>query len=188
MIEKRAQWHASLAQFDLDRLIFLDETCAKTNLARLYGRTLGGARVNDSAPAGHWNTTTLIAAVSAAGAQAPLLFNGALDGCAFEVYVRDVLVPTLREGDVLVMDNLSAHKHPAARKLIEAAKVTILDLPPYSPDLNPIEKMWSKLKACLRKLRARSFEDLVEAVAAALKQITAQDALGWIKACGYIIN
>jgi transposase len=117
-----------------------------------------------------------------------MLLPGALDGNAFEVYVRKMLVSTLRPGDVVVMDNLSTHKHAAARRLIEAAQARILDLPPYSPDLNPIEKMWSKIKALLRAARARTFKALIAAVSKALKQITIEDALGWIKSCGHGIN
>ena len=157
-------------------------------MARLYGRAPKGLRVRDAVPAGTWNTTTLIDAIGVGGAQAPMLLPGALDGNAFEVYVRKMLVPTLRPGDVVVMDNLSTHKHAAARRPIEAGPAKILDLPPYSPDLNPIEKMWSKIKSLLRAARARTFKALITAVSKALKQITIEDALGWIKSCGYEIN
>ena len=174
-------------EYNHRRLIFIDESSAKTNMARLYGRAPKGLRVRDAVPAGTWNTTTMIAAIGAGGAQAPMLLPGALDGTAFQVYVRKVLVPTLRPGDVVVMDNLSTHKDATARRLIEAAQATILDLPPYSPDLNPIEKMWSKIKALLRAARPRTFKALSAAVSMALKRITIEDALGWIKSCGYII-
>lgn len=156
-------------------------------MARLYGRARIGQRVRDSVPCGTWHTTTMIAAISLDGARAPMLLGGALDGAAFEVWVRDLLVPTLRPGDVVVMDNLSTHKNQAARGYILAAQALILDLPPYSHDLNPIEKMWSKIKAWLRKSRARTFDELVEAVSQALKRITIQDALGWVQSCGYRI-
>jgi transposase len=172
---------------DTRRLVFIDESSAKTNMARLYGRARIGQRVRDAIPCGTWNTTTMIAGISLGGARAAMLLSGAIDGAAFEAWVREVLAPTLQPGDVVVMDNLSSHKNQAARGHILAAQALILDLPPYSPDLNPIEKMWSKVKAWLRKTRARTFDELVEAVSQILKQISIQDALGWIQSCGYKI-
>lgn len=156
-------------------------------MTRLYGRAARGERVTDHVPSGHWNTTTLIAAVRKSGPIAPFLLEGAIDGDAFLTYVEKVLAPSLRPGDILVMDNLSTHKGKAARAAVEAAGARILDLPPYSPDLNPIEKMWSKIKACLRKIAARTAEALTNAVAHALSTITQADIQGWFRACGYII-
>lgn len=157
-------------------------------MTRLYGRSARGQRVIDHVPSGHWNTTTLIAAVRADGPRAPMLLAGAMDGDAFLAYVEQVLVPTLREGDMLVMDNLSTHKNSAARRLIEAAGVRILDLPAYSPDLNPIEKMWSKMKASVRAAAARTQEALQDAIARALAAVTASDIDGWFQSCGYNIK
>lgn len=156
-------------------------------MTRLYGRAAKGERVTDHVPSGHWNTTTLIAAVRKSGPIAPFLLEGAIDGDAFLTYVEKVLAPSLRPGDILVMDNLSTHKGKAARAAVVAAGARILDLPPYSPDLNPIEKMWSKIKACLRKIAARTAEALTEAVAHALSTVTQADIRGWFRACGYII-
>jgi transposase len=167
------------------RFLFIDESSAKTNMTRLYGRAPRGIRVYDSIPNGRWETTTMIAAVGRNGPQAPWVLEGALDGDAFLVYVEKVLVPTLEPTDIVVMDNLSVHKNPAARAAILQAGAAIWDLPPYSPDLNPIEKMWSKVKACLRKAKARDPETLCQAVGNALAQVTLEDTQNWFASCGY---
>ena len=170
---------------DPRRLVFIDESSAKTNMARLYGRARSGQRVRDAVPCGTWNTTTMIAGISLSGARAAMLLSGAIDGAAFEVWVRDVLVPTLQPGDVVIMDNLSSHKNQAARKHILSAEALILELPPYSPDLNPIEKMWSKVKAGLRTAEARTQPAWIQAMASALEGVTRQDAMNWFASCGY---
>jgi transposase len=185
--EKREEWRQAAAALAIECLVFLDETGAKTNMTRLYGRAENGDRVNDSAPAGHWNTTTLIAAVGKDGPIAPFLIEGAIDGDVFLAYVEKFLAPALRPGDILVMDNLSTHKSAAALRLIEKRGASVLFLPPYSPDYNPIEKMWSKIKALLRKAAARTAEDLTNAVKAALNAVTADDIRGWFRSCGYNI-
>lgn len=156
-------------------------------MTRLYGRAAVGERVRDSIPTASWNTTTMIAAVGVGGARAPFVIPGAIDGSAFRVYVERVLAPTLKAGDIVVMDNLSSHKDAAARRRIEAAGAQVLDLPPYSPDFNPIEKMWSKVKAWLRGAKARCFDDLAKAIADALEAVTASDIRGWFQSCGYSI-
>ena len=173
---------------DPRRFIFLDESSAKTNMTRLYGRAAIGQRVRDSVPTATWHTTTMIAAVGAEGPRAPFLLEGAIDGAAFRTYVQRVLVPQLKPGDWVVMDNLSSHKDSVAREAIDAAGAYVLDLPPYSPDLNPIEKMWSKIKALLRAAKARCFEDLVSAMAEALERVTESDIQGWFQSCGYNIT
>lgn len=154
-------------------------------MTRLYGRAFVGQRVRDAVPTATWHTTTMLAAIGADGARAPFVLEGAIDGAAFEIYVERILAPTLKSGDIVVMDNLSSHKNANARKWIEAAGATIWDLPPYSPDLNPIEMMWSKVKALLRKAKARSFEELVQAVGAAIQAVTTKDIHGWFNECGY---
>lgn len=154
-------------------------------MTRLYGRSKRGLRVRDHIPTSRWETTTLIAAVGVNGPQAPWVFRGALDGEMFKAYVEHVLAPTLRPGDILVMDNLSTHKNKTARDMILATGTTIWDLPPYSPDLNPIEKMWSKVKAYLRKCKARTSQALLQAIGAALRKITSTDIQGWFASCGY---
>ena len=145
-------------------------------------------RVRDAIPTASWHTTTMIAAVGAAGARAPFILEGALDAQVFRAYVEQVLVPELRPGDIVVMDNLSSHKDEAARGLIEAAGSQVWDLPPYSPDLNPIEKMWSKVKESLRQAKARTFGKLTQAVGHAMGSITPDDIVGWFHSCGYDIT
>jgi transposase len=170
---------------DVARLVFVDESGAKTNMTRLRGRALGGARVRDSAPHGHWSTTTMIGSVRLDGTSACMAVGGAADSDAFREYVRRVLVPSLRAGDMVIWDNLSAHDDKAARAMIEAVGATVQPLPPYSPDLNPIEQMWSKVKESLRKAKARTVKSLYQAIGRALNTVTAKDAQGWFQACGY---
>jgi len=166
-------------------LVFLDESGAKTDMTRLRGRSPRGERVYDHTPAGHWGTTTMISSIRVDGSTACMTVDGATDTDVFQAYVQSVLRPTLRPGDVIVLDNLSPHKGTAALRLIEQAGATVCFLPPYSPDLNPIEQMWSKLKACLRTEKARTEEALGAAIAKALAQVTASDARNWFAACGY---
>lgn len=166
-------------------MIFLDESCAKTNLTRLRGRAPKGQRVHAACPCGNWHTTTMIGALRLDGSTACMSIEGAADTDVFDAYVRQVLFPTLREGDLLVMDNLSPHKNQTTLQWLAAAGVEVLFLPAYSPDLNPIEKMWSKVKNFLRSVQARTPADLVEAIGNALRSITPQDAIHWFASCGY---
>jgi len=154
-------------------------------MARLYGRAPRGLRVHDYVPNGHWETTTMIAAVGRNGPQAPWVLDGPMDGAAFRVWVERVLVPTLEPTDIVVMDNLSVHKQRLARAAILAVGAEIWDLPPYSPDFNPIEKMWSKIKAYLRKVKARDRESLCKAIGHAMTQITHEDIRNWFASCSY---
>ena len=183
---KRDEWREQAPKIERGRLVFIDESGAKTNMTRLYGRAFGGKRAVDTAPHGHWCTTTMISALRLDGSTADMVLDGATDGAAFQAYVRDILTPSLRPGDIVVMDNLAAHKMPAIIDAITASGAEARFLPPYSPDFNPIEKMWSKIKAYLRKVKARTKETLWEAIGAALKTVTASDALGWFESCGYI--
>jgi transposase len=166
-------------------LIFLDESGAKTNMTRLRGRAARGERVHAATPHGHWHTTTMISSIRFDGTTACMTIDGATDGDVFHGYVERVLVPTLRKGDIVIMDNLGAHKGDQTQALIVAAGAEVRFLPPYSPDLNPIEKMWSKVKSCLRSAEARTLPELQQAIAAALAKVTGQDALGWWVSCGY---
>lgn len=169
------------------RLLFIDESGAKTNMTRLYGRAPRGVRVVDYVPCARWGTTTMIAAVGRNGPQAPWVLDGPMDGEAFAVWAEQVLAPTLEPSDIVVMDNLSVHRNAAARAAITAAGAEVWDLPPYSPDLNPIEKMWSKVKACLRELKARNPEELCHAVGQAMARVNQQDGENWFDSCGYSI-
>ena len=154
-------------------------------MSRLHGRGPRGTRVFDYIPHGRWETTTVIAGVGRKGPQAPWVLEGPMDGEAFSVWVEKVLVPTLEPTDIVVMDNLSVHQNAAAHAAIEATGASIWPLPPYSHDLNPIEKMWSKVKAYLRKAKARTTESLYEAIGRAMEQVTQQDIQNWFASCGY---
>ena len=185
MKQRREQWLIEQVGWDPSRLVFIDESGAKTNMTRLRGRARKGSRVLDCAPHGHWCTTTLLGALRLDGTYACMSVEGATDREVFHAYVRYVLVPSLRPGDIVVLDNLAAHGDPRARQLIEAAGAELLFLPPYSPDFNPIEKMWSKIKAALRAAKARTSEALQLAIGQALASVTASDAIGWFNSCGY---
>jgi transposase len=154
-------------------------------MTRLRGRALRGTRVHARAPHGHWQTTTMICSVRLDGSTACMTVNGATDTEVFRTYVRGVLGPTLRPGDVVIMDNLSPHKSQLTLLLIAQAGAQVLFLPPYSPDLNPIEKMWSKVKQHLRNAEARTEQDLLTTIGQALDSVTAQDARHWFASCGY---
>ena len=154
-------------------------------MTRLRGRALRGQRVHASAPHGHWHTTTMISSIRLDGTTACMAIGSPTDTEVFASYVRHILCPTLRAGDIVIMDNLRPHKNEHTLALIAAAGASVLFLPAYSPDLNPIEKMWSKVKARLRSAEARTREELLEAIAKALQAVTAKDAMGWFASCGY---
>lgn len=154
----------------------------------LYGRATPGQRAVGSVPQNYGENLTLIGALSLSGLQAPMTVDGATDGEVFRAYVEQVLCPTLESDDVVVMDNLRAHKVSGVREAIEAKGAQVIYLPPYSPDLNPIEKCWSKLKTALRALGARTREALEEAIGQVIKTISATDALAWFVHCGYLVN
>jgi len=154
-------------------------------MTRLCGRAQRGQRVHAHRPQGHWQTTTILGALRLDGSAACMTLQGATDAEAFRAYVRHALCPTLRPGDVVVMDNLSPHKSEPTLELITQAGAQVRFLPAYSPDFNPIEKMWSKVKADLRRAEARTQPDLEAAIGAALTRITPQDAINWFASCGY---
>jgi len=170
---------------DPAKLIFLDESGAKTNLTRLRGRAPKGQRAHAAAPQGHWQTTTMISSIRVDGTTACMALEGATDTESFRAYVRVLLVPTLRPGDIVVMDNLSPHKSDPTLDLITETGAQVSFLPAYSPDLNPIEMMWSKVKNLLRGAEARTQEDLIAAIGRALAKVTPQDAINWFAHCGY---
>ena len=154
-------------------------------MTRLYGRAKSGQRVVDDAPAGHWGTTTMISSIRIDGSTTCMVVDGATNKDVFGAYVLHILLPTLRVGDIVVMDNLSAHKDKQTVAMIESVGAKVWFLPPYSPDLNPIEKIWSKVKQYLRSIKARSQDALIQAIADALDYVSAQDAAGWFESCGY---
>jgi transposase len=169
-------------------LIFIDETWAKTNMTRLRGRAPLGQRLIDKTPHGHWKTTTLIAALDPCGICCSTVVDGAVNADVFEAFVAQVLVPKLGVGDVVVMDNLSSHKRRRVRELIEAAGAVAIFLPPYSPDLNPIENIFAKVKQCLRSLACRTREALWMAMQQVLDRVTAADAANCFEHCGYSLQ
>lgn len=155
-------------------------------MTRLRGRALNGERLHDHAPSGHWHTTTMLGSIRLNGETTCMVIDGSTDSQVFREYVRRVLTPTLRPGDIVVCDNLSAHRDVEAQSLIEAKGAQLLFLPPYSPDFNPIEAMWSKIKAFLRNAKARTSDSLLEAIKQALDSVSAHDALGFFCHCGYM--
>jgi len=181
----RQAWQAAQRDLDPARLVFIDETGASTKMARLYGRSWRGARCIASIPHGHWKTTTFVGALRQTGMTAPMVLDGAMDGAAFLAYVEQVLVPILRPGDIVIMDNLPGHKPQEVRHAIEQAGAELRYLPPYSPDLNPIEMAFAKLKALLKKAAARTLEDLWAAIAAALPHFTPDECGNYLADEGY---
>lgn len=166
-------------------MIFIDETGANTKMARLRGWSAKGGRCRAAIPHGHWRTTTFTAGLRLSGMAAPMLLDGPMHGAAFLAYVEHVLVPDLAVGDIVVMDNLASHKVAGVRERIEAAGATLLYLPPYSPDFNPIEMAFSKLKAALRKAAARTKADLWDAIATAIETFTPTQCENYFAAAGY---
>lgn len=169
-------------------MLFIDETGASTKMARLYGRSRRGRRCRAAIPHGHWRTTTFTGALRLCGMTAPMVLDGPMNGAAFKAYVEHILVPTLVPGDIVVMDNLAAHKSDAIAKAIKAAGAELRYLPPYSPDFNPIENAFAKLKARLRKAAARTRDDLWDAIAKALPDFTPSQCANYFAATGYGSN
>ena len=166
-------------------MLFLDETGAVTNLVRSHGRSPEGSRCVDYAPNGHWKVMTAVAAIRLSGMASAATMACPMDGELFQTYLLESLVPTLSVGDVVVMDNLASHKHPRVRELIESAGATLLYLPPYSPDFNPIEMVWSKVKRLLRSAMARTVDALHDAFGVAMAAVSPTDIAGCFHHCGY---
>lgn len=185
ILKSRRDWFAAQLDLDPDRLVFIDETWASTNMARRYGRCRRGQRLRALVPHGHWKTTTFIAGLRRSGMVAPMVLDGPINRIAFEAYVDRVLVPELSPGDIVVMDNLGSHKGPRVRSLIEAVGADLLFLPHYSPDFNPIENAFSKLKAHLRKAAERTLEGLWGAIGRISDLFTPQECQNFFEAAGY---
>jgi len=179
--QRREAFVADLRTIPPEHLIYLDESGVSTQMTRLYGRCRGGRRVADAVPGGDWKIVTILGAMNREGMLAAMTVEAATDGDIFLAFLDDILCPKLKPGDVLIMDNLSAHKVDGVRQRIEAAGARLLYLPPYSPDLNPIEKAWAKLKALLRNAHARTAEALHNAVARFLPDINHNDATAWFR-------
>lgn len=165
--------------------MFIDETWASTNMARRYGRAPKGERLRAAVPHGHWKTTTFVAGLRSDGIVAPFVLDGPINRAAFETYLARVLVPELRPGDVVIMDNLSSHKGPRVREMIEAAGASLRYLPPYSPDFNPIENAFAKLKALLRKAAERTISGLWDAIGRLIDLFTPNECANYLANAGY---
>ena len=182
----RAAWKAQQPAFDAARLVFLDETSVTTNMARTRGRSPVGERVVGAIPQAHWKTTTFIAALRLNGMTAPLVIDGAMTGAAFLAYVEQQLAPSLSHGDIVVMDNVSVHRVAGVEQAITARGATIRHLPPYSPDMNPIEQAFAKLKAMLRKAAARSIRNLWRRIADIVRHFPPQECQNYFAHDGYV--
>jgi transposase len=184
-MKRREAWFDGQIDLNPERLVFIDETWTATNMARRYGRCLRGERLRVGVPHGHWKTTTFVAGLRLTGICAPFVLDGPINRIAFETYVEKVLTPELRPGDVVIMDNLSSHKGPTVREMIEAAGATLSFLPPYSPDFNPIENAFAKLKAHLRKAAERTVDALRAAIGRIIDRFTPAECQNYFNAAGY---
>ncbi len=186
--EARKHFGEEVSLIDPKQLIFLDESGANLAMTRLYGRGPIGKRVAGSAPHNYGPNVTMVGAMGVNGVSAAMSFEGAMNGDVFRVFIEQVLAPTLKPGEVVVMDNLSAHKVQGIREAIGRTGASLLYLPPYSPDFSPIEQCWSKVKTLLRKAKARTLEALNDAIDDAIGQVNSSDANGWFHHCGYGLN
>jgi len=182
---RREQWRKYQGRIDPARLVFIDETWVKTNMAPIRGWCDKGQRLRAHVPYGHWKTLTFVAALRSDRIEAPCLFDGPINAQSFTAYVRHFLVPALRPGDVVILDNLSSHKGKPVRALIRAAGARMLFLPPYSPDLNPIEQAFAKLKALLRKAAPRAIDAITQSLGAILGCFSPQECANYLKNAGY---
>ena len=188
VLRRRRVWFDLQPDLEPERLVFIDETGASTKMARLRGRAPRGERCRAPIPHGHWKTTTFVGALRLEGLTAPMVLDGAMNGPAFLAYVEQVLVPTLSPGDIVVMDNLPAHKPVAVRKAIQSAGAALHFLPPYSPDFNPIEMAFSKLKSFLKKTAARTKDELWGAIGRGIDTFTPAECENYFAAAGYDRN
>ena len=181
----RANWRASQAEVDPERLVFVDETALKTDMSRLRGWAERGERLVETTPGGHWHTHTLVHAVALDGTRAAMVLDGPIDGICFAGFCKHFLAPALQPGDFVVLDNLTSHKSSAAVAAIEAVGAKLVYLPPYSPDLNPIENVFSKIKQLIRGLRPSNWRQIVQSAKHALLQLTHDDIENAFLHCGY---
>lgn len=186
--KKREEWNVLQQAMNSNQLVFLDECGVNTGMTRLYGRAKGQVRVVDYVPDVRFHRTTILSSVRLDGTTVPFAFKGALNGKLFVAYITEILVPTLKKGDIVIMDNLSSHKVAGVAEAIKNAGASILYLPPYSPDLNPIELMWSKLKSFLRKAKARTADLLMDAIGEAFDTISTLDIQHWFEKNGYYLR
>ena len=187
MQQARCAWSEAVPGWNVEKLVFIDETAAYTNMTRSYGRASKGRRCIASAPLGHWATTTFVAALRHQRLTAPMLTDGPMDGDVFLAYVQTFLCPTLLPGDIVVLDNLSSHKVAGVREAIQAVGANLRYLPPYSPDLNPIEKLFAKLKALLRKAATRNTDALWAEIGRLLDHFPPSECANYFASSGYVL-
>jgi transposase len=185
---KRRWWDILVSRHPIGDLVFLDETGANTKMIRRYGWGPKSSRVISDVPHGHWKTTTFLAALRSSGFTAPLVVDGPMNGNVFLAYVQQQLIQTLKPGDLVIMDNLSSHKRAGVKEAIESVGAELMYLPPYSPDLNPIELAFSKLKTLLRKAAARTTDELEKAIVKIIDQFQTQECINYFRHCGYNAN
>ncbi len=185
MARRRARWKRHQGKLDPARLVFIDETWAKTNMTRTHGRSPRGKRLVAKVPQGRWRTLTFLAALRSDQVTAPCVFDGPINGASFLAYVEQVLVPTLKPGDIVILDNLGSHKGRTVRRLIRQAGAKLFFLPPYSPDLNPIEQVFAKLKALLRKAAERTVEATWRRIGSLLDNFPPQECAHYLANAGY---
>ena len=185
MARRRVRWKTHQGRLDASRLVFIDETWAKTNMTRTHGRCARGRRLIAKAPHGHWRTLTFLAALRCDRIDAPCVIDGPINGQSFLAYVEQFLVPTLSPGDIVIMDNLGSHKGQAVRRAIRGAGAKLFFLPPYSPDLNPIEQVFAKLKTLLRKADERSTEATWRRIGTLLDRFTPDECANYLRNAGY---
>lgn len=184
----RGHFKKRIKQVQTEKLVFVDESGINTAMTRTRGRAAPGERVRGAIPQGHWKTLTMIGAIRLEGMAAAVTVDAATDAAIFGTFVHDALVPALRPGDVVVWDGLAAHKTEQVREELARAQAQLLPLPPYSPDLSPIEPGWSKVKGHVRDVQPRNIEALGEAAAEGFANVTAADARGWFRNCGYCVH
>lgn len=185
MAQAREAWKATQLDLPVERLVFLDETATNTKMSRLYGRAKHGQRCKGFVPYGHWKTTTFIAGIRVNEITAPLVLDGPMNGASFLAYIQQFLCPVLKAGDIVVADNLPSHKVKGVEKAIEAVGASLRFLPPYSPDLNPIETFFSKFKSRLKSAAARTIPELWRSIACILDTVAAQECTNHFKGAGY---
>ena len=183
VIYERKNWIGHLPEYDKNRLVFIDESGVNTDLARIYGRAIDGERCVDKVPLNTPQNTTILSSVRYNGETVYTVYQGGTTSDKFADYLKNTLAPTLHKDDIVIMDNMRTHHSKEVKKIIEELKINVVYLPPYSPDFNPIEKMWSKIKSILRKLKVRVLENLPDAIKYSFSKVCESDCLGWFHSC-----
>ena len=184
--QKREEWTGHLSGYDKNKLVFLDESGVNTDLTRIYGRSAGGSRCIGKKPLNTPKNTTILSSIRLNGETMYTSYQGGTTKDKFIGYLKNVLAPALKKDDIVIMDNMRTHHSKEVKKVIKDLKINVVYLPPYSPDLNPIEKMWSKIKSILRKLKARDLNNLLEAIGYTFSKICVSDCIGWFHSCNVI--